>query len=189
MNNKIKVGSYWWKGACGITIKGRKPKNCVPYKEKVSYAEVDKQLESIVEQFKENKLDLALVSYDLIDKAGHDFGPESYKLRKAVRKFDKLLAELLKEIDDKDIEGKVNLVVVSDHGMMTLGERIDLEKFIDFNDIDKFVNSGTFAMLLPEEDKKDYVSFRKFLVLRATKMILQSVYRCSICFEMRTSKD
>lgn len=22
MNNKIKVGTYWWKGACGTTIKG-----------------------------------------------------------------------------------------------------------------------------------------------------------------------
>lgn len=45
--------------------------------------------------------------------------------------------------------------------MISIGERIDLEKLIDFNDIEKFVNSGTFAMLLPEDNKKDYVNFRK----------------------------
>lgn len=43
-------------------------------------------------------------------------------------------------------------------GMISIGEKIDLEKFVDFNDIDKFVNTGTFAMLLPEDNKEDYVS-------------------------------
>ena len=117
MNNKIKVGAYWWKGACNITIKGRKLKNCVKYKEKVSNNEISKQLESIVGQFAENKLDLGLVLYEEIDRVGHLYGPESFKLRKAVRNFDKILTDLLKEIDEKNIEEKVNVVVVSDHGM------------------------------------------------------------------------
>lgn len=109
MNNRVKVKTIWWKGACNITIKGRTPKNCVPYKEKVSNTEVSKQLESIVEQFSENKLDLALLSYEKIDEIGHEFGPESYKLRKAVRHFDKILEDLLKEIDEKKMEDKLNL--------------------------------------------------------------------------------
>ena len=50
-------------------------------------------------------------------------------------------------------------------GMASTGEKIDLEKFIDFNDIDKFVNTGTFAMILPEENKKDYVGFSLSLSL------------------------
>lgn len=64
----------------------------------------------------------------------------------------------MKDIDEKNLEDKLNVVVVSDHGMISIGEKIDLEKFIDFNDIDKFVNTGTFAMLLPEDNKEDYVS-------------------------------
>lgn len=98
---------------------------------------MSKQLEQIVDQFKENKLDLALLSYEEIDRAGHNFGPESYKLRKAVRNFDKMLGDLIKDIDVKDLEDKLNLVVVSDHGMHTIGEKIDLEKFLDFNDVEQ----------------------------------------------------
>lgn len=59
-----------WHGACGITIKKRQVKRCLPYKERVGNEEVVRQLRLIVDEFEEDKLDFAMVYYEALDKVG-----------------------------------------------------------------------------------------------------------------------
>jgi predicted AlkP superfamily pyrophosphatase or phosphodiesterase len=51
------------------------------------------------------------------DDAGHRHGPESPELREAIRKVDASLGRLLEGLDERGLRDKVNIVVVSDHGM------------------------------------------------------------------------
>lgn len=86
------------------------------------------------------------------------FGPDSHKQRVAVRKFDQVLEKLLIELRDQNATEAVNVLVVSDHGMVQAGTRIELQKHLDLNDVEELVGTSAFTMLLPEKGKEEYVS-------------------------------
>lgn len=94
----------------------------------------------------------------LLSLEGHKHGPNSRKTVKAVREVDNILVELMEEIEEQGLSEKVNVVIISDHGMTTSTKTINLEKYVDFNDIDKVVGDGAFAMIAPEKRKVDSVS-------------------------------
>lgn len=71
---------------------------------------------------------------------------------------DRILFELMEELHEKKLDEKVNVVVLSDHGMTTSSKMINLEKYVDFNDIEKVLGEGAFAMISPEKKKTDNVS-------------------------------
>jgi predicted AlkP superfamily pyrophosphatase or phosphodiesterase len=52
-----------------------------------------------------------------VDGAGHDNGPESRAVADAVRRVDRYLDRLVRGLASRQIENRVNVVVVSDHGM------------------------------------------------------------------------
>jgi len=52
-----------------------------------------------------------------VDGAGHHDGPLSTAVRRAVRRVDGYLGRLLSGLEERGIAGRVNRVVVSDHGM------------------------------------------------------------------------
>ena len=91
----------------------------------------------------------------------------------AVRKFDNILEKLLVELRDQNATDVVNVLVVSDHGMVQAGTKIELTKHIDLNDIDELVSTDAFTMLLPEKGKEDYV----YNSLRNAKIEGLNVYR------------
>jgi len=55
--------------------------------------------------------------FDQVDHAGHDFGPSSAEVRAAQAEVDAALARLLAGLDARGLRGRVDLLVVSDHGM------------------------------------------------------------------------
>lgn len=65
--------------------------------------------------------------FDEPDGVSHDFGPVSHETDSTVRSLDNLIGELRNRIDDLKIGERVNLIIVSDHGM---GE-IDSERVVN----------------------------------------------------------
>lgn len=59
----------------------------------------------------------ATLYFDIVDTAGHRFGPDSDETRASVREVDAAIGELLAGLKDLGLENRVNLVVVADHGM------------------------------------------------------------------------
>lgn len=55
--------------------------------------------------------------FDLVDHAGHYFGPESPQTAEAVREADAAVARLVAGLEARGLRAKTNLVIVSDHGM------------------------------------------------------------------------
>lgn len=88
-----------------------------------------------------------------VDDAGHDFGENSPELIAAIAKLDSLLANFVRQINT-EFHGKVNLVIVSDHGMT----KINKKHVINWEDMQiddvHVVNGSTQLYLYSDNDKK-----------------------------------
>ena len=63
---------------------------------------------------------LITLYFSMVDGAGHDAGPNAETVGQAVRSADRWLGELVSEIERLPYGERVNIVVVSDHGMADL---------------------------------------------------------------------
>jgi predicted AlkP superfamily pyrophosphatase or phosphodiesterase len=72
------------------------------------------------------------------DSAGHDDGPESAAVRAAIARLDGHLGRLLRGLDTRGLTNRVNLVVVSDHGMaeVSVDRVVVLDDYISLDDVD-----------------------------------------------------
>lgn len=67
-----------------------------------------------------------------VDDAGHDHGPMSPEVEQAVSKVDATLGKLLAALDARGVKEKLNIIIVSDHGMTEISPKrqIFLEDFL-----------------------------------------------------------
>jgi predicted AlkP superfamily pyrophosphatase or phosphodiesterase len=83
------------------------------------------------------------VYFEDTDTAGHDDGPDSQAVRDAITRADGYLGRLLRGLEQRGLQDRVNLVVVSDHGMaavssdrvVVLDDHVSLEaaEVVDLN--------------------------------------------------------
>jgi predicted AlkP superfamily pyrophosphatase or phosphodiesterase len=85
-----------------------------------------------------------------VDEAGHEFGPKSAETDSAIARVDSAVGALMSGLEERGLNGRVNLVVVSDHGMAELkaGQLIYLDDFIDTASVD-VVELGPVLSLSP----------------------------------------
>ncbi len=72
------------------------------------------------------------------DDAGHAYGPDSREVRDVIVSLDATIGELVRGIEARGLVDRVNLVIVSDHGMATLSPRrvIVLSDYVNPDDIE-----------------------------------------------------
>jgi len=58
--------------------------------------------------------------FDAVDHAGHKYGPDSPQLDAALRATDAALARLVRGLRQRGLFQRINLIVVSDHGMASV---------------------------------------------------------------------
>jgi predicted AlkP superfamily pyrophosphatase or phosphodiesterase len=75
---------------------------------------------------------------DIVDHAGHDFGPESREVADAAATLDRTLGTLISGIQRFGLDDRTTVVVVSDHGMTTASpdRLIWLDDFLDVKTVD-----------------------------------------------------
>jgi len=107
--------------------------------------------------------------YSNVDHTGHDYGPDSPQTAAAVRHLDDMVGRLQSAL--KTLPLRVNLIVVSDHGMENVqGIWIDLDRYADLSE---FTTVG--SMLYPRTES---AAARAFAQLRRSGDRLR-VYRRS----------
>jgi predicted AlkP superfamily pyrophosphatase or phosphodiesterase len=74
---------------------------------------------------------------EIVDHAGHDFGPDSPEVAAAAAELDGNLARLIAAIDRLNLVDRTTVVLVSDHGMASLAPQrvIWLDDFIDVTSV------------------------------------------------------
>ncbi|XP_035214155.1 glycerophosphocholine cholinephosphodiesterase ENPP6-like [Stegodyphus dumicola] len=161
----IRSALYWWDG-CQVEIKGRKPTYCRKYKY-VGYSwptvneDAKEALLTALDLLENDEIQLVQIYYEPVDFYGHKYGPNSDERKHAVKDIDNLLDLVQREMATRGLDSKVNMVVVSDHGMTSTDSRglnvINLQQIIDISDIRYMVYYGATSMLLPYEDKLEKV--------------------------------
>ena len=125
----MRTACYFWVGS-DVEIQGIRPARYVPYNTTATHQD---RVRQVVEWFKlpvERRPHLVMLYFSDVDHAGHEFGPESPEVAAAVQAVDTTLGILLQEL--RALRPQVNVIVVSDHGMDTVGKIIDVGKDTDF---------------------------------------------------------
>jgi predicted AlkP superfamily pyrophosphatase or phosphodiesterase len=114
-NSGLKTATMFWPGS-EADIHGVRPSRYLPFDQSVSSAaRVDVMLGWIDDPA--GRPAFATLYFDIVDTAGHHYGPKSTEVRAAAAEVDAALARLLDGLKARGLEGQVNLVVVADHGM------------------------------------------------------------------------
>ncbi len=146
----VKTAAMFWLGS-EAKINGKRPNHWMPYEHNKLHKErVDQVLEWLALPESERPRLLTIYFSD-VDSAGHRYGPETPEVGNALTKVDGSLADLRAGIEKLGLTSRVNLVVVSDHGMT----KIDPEFMIyldDYISMDKLFIPSFHSQAGPHSD-------------------------------------
>ncbi|MCD9028250.1 ectonucleotide pyrophosphatase/phosphodiesterase [Luteimonas sp. BDR2-5] len=115
-NAGLRTATLAWPGS-EAPVRGVRPTHWFPFDASRSLASrVDTVLGWLSEP-DATRPRLATLYFEQPDAAGHDFGPHSPELRQAMRDVDAALGRLLDGLDARGLADRIDIVVVSDHGM------------------------------------------------------------------------
>ncbi|XP_067137651.1 glycerophosphocholine cholinephosphodiesterase ENPP6-like [Centruroides vittatus] len=167
----IKTALYWWDG-CQVEYGGFVATHC-EYPQN-SYENPDwelnniqKRLNDVLDKFLKKKLNLAMFHFRAIEFVGRRYGPDSVEMQDMIKNIDKIISDLQDNILKKKMQNNVVVMVISDHGISKVNRHpafiIDIENYIDTNEISYMLNRGSFAMILPKRGKinKIYEELKK----------------------------
>ncbi|XP_022240767.1 ectonucleotide pyrophosphatase/phosphodiesterase family member 6-like [Limulus polyphemus] len=161
--SNLRSALYWWDG-CQVEIRGEKPNECIQYKSPEEWDSLDKdvmkKLNETLDKFERDEIDLVQLYYEAVDANGHSYGPDSDKRKEAFARIDRMLDLLQTEIEERDMTDKINLVIVSDHGMTSTDPKnglkvINISTAINPKDLKYMIYYGASCMIVPTEEKED----------------------------------
>ena len=145
----VRSASFFWPGS-EAEIGGRRPGTWKRYVEEVPLADrVDTVLAWLLRPDSLRPRFVTLY-FSTVDHAGHDFGPHSAETRAAVLATDSAIGRLVGGLQAAGAAGRVNVVVVSDHGIAEtrMDRVVILEDLLDPATVD-LVESGAIIGVNP----------------------------------------
>lgn len=135
-----KAGVFFWVGS-ETPIQGMRPSHWKLYDGSVPGAT---RIDSVAKwlTYKDDRaVDFAALYFELVDNAGHRYGPDADEVVTAVQKADSLIGYLKKKLKAEKHWDKINLIIVSDHGMTRLSKEktILLPQLIDMNKVERII--------------------------------------------------
>lgn len=156
----VKAASFFWVGS-EAPVGGIHPSYWKKYDEKVTFEE---RIDTVIKWLgypKERRPELVTLYFDEPDHSGHSFGPVSPQTGKAVQRVDSILGVLRAKIAALPDAKRINLILVSDHGM----EAVSAEKYLNIKSIvpERMISSvsgGNPVYLINSKDgKKDSILY------------------------------
>lgn len=152
------TAAVFWPGS-EAPILGVRPRYWQPYDHQMpGEARVDSILELLDRPAAERPTFSTLYFSD-VDTAGHASGPDSDAVREAIARVDAHLGRLLRGLEKRRMSDRVNLVLVSDHGMAdaTPDRVVVLDDYLDADDVDVVDLNPTLGLVpLPGRAEKVY---------------------------------
>ncbi len=132
------------------------------------------RVDTVLEWFdlpKEKRPTLFTMYFSDIDDAGHGFSPVSKETKAAVKNVDKVIGRLVKGLKKRKIDKKVNLIIVSDHGMTAVDPKnvVILDEMFDTDLAKQILWVSEFVQIFPKDGKEDeiYTSIKSKLPTQA----------------------
>ena len=128
----LPTATLFWPGS-EAAIESVRPARWLPYDDALgATARVDTVLGWLAEPAA-TRPRFATLYFGMLDHESHDHGPDSPEAHAAIRELDAAMGRLLDGIAARGLDGQVNLLVVSDHGMATVepGHTVAIEDMVD----------------------------------------------------------
>lgn len=152
-----KTAPLFWPGS-EAPIQGMLPAYNQPYDEAMPPdARVDWVLERLDLPTAVRPTFLTLYFSDL-DDAGHDDGPDSPRVREAITRADGYLGHLMSGLEQRHLQDRVNVIVVSDHGMANISPSrvVVIDDYIALDDVN-IADLNPLVELFPKAGKEEAV--------------------------------
>jgi predicted AlkP superfamily pyrophosphatase or phosphodiesterase len=159
----LKTASYFWVGS-ETAIQGKYPDYYLTYNESVPNDQRIAQTIAWLKLPAAERPHFISLYFSLVDTEGHRSGPNSPELRETVLRADSVLGQLMNGL--KTVGVPVNVIVVSDHGMMELQYNdntfISIQELFNTRDTSVvFVNGGTQTHLYTHRPDSLYDVLKK----------------------------
>ncbi|UNK49238.1 ectonucleotide pyrophosphatase/phosphodiesterase [Lysobacter sp. S4-A87] len=156
----LRSATMFWPGS-EAPIQGRRPQRWMPFDKGVGAdARVD-QILAWLDEPASTRPQLATLYFDQLDLAGHDHGPDSPQVRQAIIELDAAIGRLLDRLQARGQLDRINLIIVSDHGMANVGPGhvIAVEDMVAPEDA-TVVSVGQSIGVAPKRGRKEIVEKR-----------------------------
>ncbi|XP_064595339.1 glycerophosphocholine cholinephosphodiesterase ENPP6-like [Liolophura sinensis] len=149
---------YYWPN-CEVLIRGLTPASCVPYIGIPSRRNFIKATSEGMALLHKKRADVVGIYYELTDATGHRYGPRSAELKQVIRDLDEDIYGLLADWERRNLRDKVDIIIMSDHGMTDVSpERVvRIENYVNASDVQRFLEYGAFMSIWPKDGKLDEV--------------------------------
>jgi len=127
-----KSAPLFWPGS-EADIEGMHATHWLPFNAKMTHQERLDQFFSWLDLPQSDRPTFFTLYFEDVDHAGHDFGPGSPEQIAAVKRVDATIGDLLAGLKARGVADQVNIVIVSDHGMVPITPQqvIYLDDYID----------------------------------------------------------
>ncbi|MBI1682667.1 alkaline phosphatase family protein [Caulobacter hibisci] len=154
----VRAGTMFWPGS-EAEIAGVRPTRWNKFDQKLPSNDRVDTLLSWLDDSKDAPLGLATLYFDIVDSAGHKYGPDSAEVRASAATVDAAIARLVEGLKARGLYERTNLVIVADHGMAPLpaSQRVVLDESVDVSKL-RYVGLGAIASLYPKPGEEAAVT-------------------------------
>ena len=158
MKQGVKAGSFFWVGS-EAPVKGMHPDYWKTYSDEYTF---EGRIDTVIKWLSypvEKRPGLVTLYFDEPDATSHDAGPVSGTTGKIVHRLDSLIGVLRFKLSQLPISDRINLIVLSDHGMAQLSP----DKYINIRDVVPnrmtagIFGSNPFYLINANEGKQDSI--------------------------------
>ncbi|WEN14050.1 ectonucleotide pyrophosphatase/phosphodiesterase [Rhodanobacter sp. AS-Z3] len=158
----LRTATMFWPGS-EANIHGHQPDYWKPFDDNVSSIQRVDQVLAWLDLPAAERPSFLTLYFDAVDHAGHKFGPDTPQVNDALRETDAAMAHLVQGLKQRSLFNRINLIVVSDHGMASVPEvnSVMMDQLIPLDQV-QTVSMGILAGFNPKSDSsEDRANFDK----------------------------
>lgn len=130
----MRSACFFWPGS-EAEIAGQRPSYYLRFDDKLDDSKRIAQVIAWLKLPPDHRPHFITLYYSNVDHAGHEFGPDSPQVAKAVHHIDELMGKLETGLDELHLP--IDLIVVADHGMARVEDGwIDLDKYVSLDGLE-----------------------------------------------------
>ncbi len=154
----LKAMTMFWP-ASEAKIMGYRPTEYFVYDGSIKHDDRIKQILSWIDYPAEKRPSFLSLYFNHTDSYGHRYGPDSDKIKEAIKEMDRTIGVLIDGLKERQILDQVNIVLVSDHGMAPIysDSTIYLDDYIDMGEV-TMIDWTPVGSMVPRENEANVLS-------------------------------
>lgn len=154
----IKTGTYFYPGS-EADIKGVRPSYWKAYDGNVTNSQRVRSVLQWLALPEAERPGFLTLYISTIDDIGHLYGPNSAQVKSAIAEVDQVIGQLVAGLKQQNLYGKVNLMLVSDHGMAEVSpdQVIVVDRFFDSSKAALTLWTPEIVSIFPKPDELESI--------------------------------